>query len=68
MHWPATYLPFLHDAQLCNLSIVMCCIYADGSHWHFNMQAMVAFALLLIVEGFKGGPGLVPGGGAPGGI
>jgi len=30
--------------------------------------AMVAFALLLIVEGFKGGPGLVPGGGAPGGI
>lgn len=27
--------------------------------------AMVAFALLLIVEGFKGGPGLVPGGGAP---
>ncbi|KAL0038857.1 hypothetical protein WJX79_010905 [Trebouxia sp. C0005] len=30
--------------------------------------AMVAFALLLIVEGFKGGPGLVPGGGAPSGI
>ena len=32
------------------------------------LQAMVAFALLLIVEGFKGGPGLIPGGGAPGGI
>jgi len=27
--------------------------------------AMVAFAMLLIVEGFKGGPGLVFGGGAP---
>ncbi|KAL3138550.1 hypothetical protein ABBQ32_006326 [Trebouxia sp. C0010 RCD-2024] len=30
--------------------------------------AMVAFALLLIVEGFKGGPGLIPGGGAPTGL
>ena len=34
----------------------------------FLLQAMVAFALLLIVEGFKGGPGLVFGGGAPSGI
>lgn len=32
------------------------------------LQAMVAFALLLIVEGFKGGPGLIPGGGAPSGL
>ena len=29
------------------------------------LQAMVAFASLLIVEGFKGGPGLVFGGGPP---
>jgi hypothetical protein len=27
--------------------------------------AMIAFATLLIVEGFKAGPGLVFGGGAP---
>lgn len=32
------------------------------------LQAMVAFTLLLIVEGFKGGPGLIPGGGAPSGL